>query len=238
MTLDQILAVLEQNGNPIRKKKMIREGAGECYGVTLGVLRSLARECGKNTALAMDLWETKNDDARMLASMTFNPEDAELEALKTMVEQVNLASLLDEFVVDVVVNTEFSEKLMLEWMDATRPLTQRAAWDIALAGITAQSSGDPDQDFTSRLEPLLSLIETRLPLTPEPAKEAMNRALCEIGVRYTEYTDRCVGLGEKLGVYRDKKVPKGCVSPYAPEWIAAGVKKRKVKKSLPTVKRA
>ena len=57
-------------------------------------------------------------------------------------------------------------------------------------------------------------------------QEAMNRALCEIGIRYPEWTARCVSIGEALGVYRDPKAPKGCTSSYAPSWIAVGIKKR------------
>lgn len=37
----------------------------------------------------------------------------------------------------------------------------------------------------------------------------------------------CLALGEKLGVYKDVKVSKGCTSPYALDWIAAGIRKRK-----------
>jgi len=55
----------------------------------------------------------------------------------------------------------------------------------------------------------------------------MNHALCEIGIRYPQFTERCITLGETLGVYRDLKVSKGCTSAYAPNWIAAGKKKRK-----------
>ena len=50
----------------------------------------------------------------------------------------------------------------------------------------------------------------------------MNHALCEIGIRYPQFTERCITLGETLGVYRDLKVSKGCTSAYAPNWIAAG----------------
>lgn len=50
---------------------------------------------------------------------------------------------------------------------------------------------------------------------PPMVQEAMNRALCEIGIRYPEWTARCVAIGEALGVYCDLKVPKVCISIYA-----------------------
>jgi hypothetical protein len=30
---------------------------------------------------------------------------------------------------------------------------------------------------------------------------------------------RAIAIGEKLGIYRDYPVSKGCTSPFAPSWI-------------------
>ncbi|MDQ7093532.1 hypothetical protein REC12_08020 [Desulfosporosinus sp. PR] len=49
-----------------------------------------------------------------------------------------------------------------------------------------------------------------------------------IGIHYPQFTERCITLGETLGVYRDWKVAKGCTSAYSPNRIAAGIKKKSV----------
>lgn len=73
------------------------------------------------------------------------------------------------------------------------------------------------------LEEILTTIEDQLHTVTLGKKQwAMNHALCEIGIRYPQLTERCIILGETLGVYRDLKVPKGCTSAYAPSWIATG----------------
>jgi hypothetical protein len=71
------------------------------------------------------------------------------------------------------------------------------------------------------------LVEQGLVDAPPLKQEAMNRALCETGIRYEAFTERCLGIGERLGVYKGQKVSKGCTSAYAPEWIAAGIRRRR-----------
>jgi hypothetical protein len=58
-------------------------------------------------------------------------------------------------------------------------------------------------------------------------QETMNKCLLEIALLTPAYTNRCIAIGKRIGKLNDKKVYKGCTSPYAPEWIAAVLKKRK-----------
>ena len=55
--------------------------------------------------------------------------------------------------------------------------------------------------------------------------EEMNHYLVEIGVHFPEFRQRCIVIGEHLGRLDDRPVPKGCTSSYAPEWIAAVLKR-------------
>ena len=40
-------------------------------------------------------------------------------------------------------------------------------------------------------------------------------------------TERCIAIGQELGRLDDTTVSKGCTSSYAPEWIAAVLKRGK-----------
>ena len=50
-------------------------------------------------------------------------------------------------------------------------------------------------------------------------KWTMNYCLAEIGITSPPHRARAMAIGEKLGVYRDYPVSKGCTSPFAPIWI-------------------
>ena len=54
----------------------------------------------------------------------------------------------------------------------------------------------------------------------------INDSLAEIGINHPEFRDRALFIGEKLGIYRDFPVSKGCTSPFAPIWINEMVKRQ------------
>jgi hypothetical protein len=47
----------------------------------------------------------------------------------------------------------------------------------------------------------------------------MNATLATIGIQEAKLRRRAIAIGEKLGIYRDYPVSKGCTSPFAPIWI-------------------
>lgn len=59
----------------------------------------------------------------------------------------------------------------------------------------------------SELEILLSIIEAEMKVSLFLKQEVMNRCLCKMGIRYEEYTERCIKIGGLLGV-------KGCKRLY------------------------
>jgi len=54
----------------------------------------------------------------------------------------------------------------------------------------------------------------------------MNTTLAQIGIQFPEHRERALAIGEKLGVYRDYPVSKGCTSPFAPIWINEMVRRQ------------
>lgn len=54
----------------------------------------------------------------------------------------------------------------------------------------------------------------------------MNQCLVEIAVTYPDYLEKGRAIGQKLGVYSEMKVAKGCTSAYAPDWIEALLPKK------------
>ncbi len=70
---------------------------------------------------------------------------------------------------------------------------------------------------------LLDRIEREMGNAPSPTQWTMNYCLAEIGIKFAEHRKRAIDIGEKLGIYRDYRVSKGCTSPFAPTWIGAMV---------------
>ena len=221
MTENEILAKLGDLGNEKRKKMYIKNGAGEnTFGVLLGELRKLANQLGTNHELALELWQSGNTDAQWLACMLFDAKRLTLDEERSMVTQLTYPDMIDKFVGRVVCNHKDADILAEEWSVSNKDNLGRAGWNLIVHKVS-------DGKLTNAaLEELLTRVEAELQ-TATPGKQwAMNHALCEIGIHYPQFTERCITLAETLGVYRDLKVSKGCTSAYAPNWIAAGIKKR------------
>ncbi len=221
MTKNEMLAKLCDLGNEKRKQMYIKNGAGEnTYGVLLGELRKLAKKLGTNHELALELWQSGNTDAQWLACMMLDAKKLTLDEARSMVSRLTYSDIIDKFVGKVVCNHLYADTLAEEWSVSNKDNLGRAGWNLIVHKVS-------DGKLTNAaLEELLTRIEAELK-TVTPGKQwAMNHALSEIGIRYPQFTERCITLGETLGVYRDLRVSKGCTSAYAPNWIAAGIKKR------------
>lgn len=73
---------------------------------------------------------------------------------------------------------------------------------------------------------LLDRIESELATAAAPEPWTMKTCLAMIGSHFPEHRKRALSIGEKLGIYRDDPVSKGCTSPFAPIWIAEMVRRR------------
>jgi hypothetical protein len=84
VTADEVLARLRGLAVPSRLPGMARYGIATdlAYGVTVGELRALAREIGRDHDLAARLWDSGVHEARILASLLDDPalvDDAQFE---------------------------------------------------------------------------------------------------------------------------------------------------------------
>ena len=224
MSFDEVYAQLEAWGSEKRRAMYTRGGAGESFGVLLGNLRGLAKQLKRDHPLALRLWATGNVDAMIMATMLLDPDQLSEAEATAMVEALTYHPLVDELTYTVLADAPFAETLRLRWMDAPEELLGRAGWDLVIARL--QRGQLQGLDFDA----LLQKIEAEVKSAPKRKQDAMNRTLCEIGIRFPEWTQRCVALGERLGrLDPNECVPKGCTSSYAPEWIAAGIRLRQAR---------
>ena len=66
-------------------------------------------------------------------------------------------------------------------------------------------------------------LESEMENAAPEVQWTMNSTHAKIGIHFSEHRQRAIAIGEKLGIYRDYPVSKGCTSPFAPIWIKAMV---------------
>ncbi|MBP1644391.1 MAG: hypothetical protein H6Q03_3060 [Acidobacteria bacterium] len=220
MKTREVLAQLKALGDEKVRARNRRNGAGENqFGVQLGAIRKLAAKIEADRALALELWETGNVDARLLAILLLKPEDLSRAELDRMVRSADFPQLADWLSSYVVKEHPEKEALRQVWMEDDDPWAARAGWSLT-AGRVARSPEGLD------LPALLDRIEAEMAGAAAPAQWTMNTCLATIGIHFPEHRKRALAIGEKLGVYRDYPVSKGCTSPFAPIWIHEMVRRQ------------
>lgn len=225
MTFEEVFALLEQWGSEGARRIYARQGAGDKqFGVTLGKLRGFAKRLKINHSLAMPLWATGNADAMILATMIMDPKQLSKQNIERMMGSLTYFKLVDELVDNVVAKTGFADELRGCWINSSEEMMGRAGWKLEISRIL-----DNGRDSTG-FDRLLGKIEAEILSAPRRKQECMNRCLVEIGVHFPAWTQKCIQVGERLGRFDMTPVPKGCTSSYAPEWIAAVLKRQKTPK--------
>jgi 3-methyladenine DNA glycosylase AlkD len=215
MTFNEVMGKLEGMGSEQVRKINAKNGAeGNQFGVKSGDLRTLAKEIKLNPELAAELWKTGNLDAMKLATLLMRPKQLTADEMEHLVESTPFTYVADWLNTNVLKLHPDKEMLRVKWMQSDQPMLARAAWSLTTERIIKDSAG-------LDLPALLDRIEAELVDAPEATQWTMNFALAEIGIEHAEHRARAIHIGERLGVYRDFPVSKGCTSPFAPIWISA-----------------
>ena len=220
MTLEDTLSKLKELGNEKVRAQNAKQGAGDNqYGVRLGELRKLAKKIKKDHELALALWETGNIDARFLAILIIDIKKLTADQMVQMVQSITFVRVADWFNSYIARTHPDKETLRQNWMTADHPMAARSGWSLTTERIGKNPEG-------LNLSSLLDRIEQEMGNAAPETQWTMNFALVEIGTCSIDHRKRAIAIGERLGLYRDYPVSKGCTSPFAPIAIEEMVSRR------------
>jgi 3-methyladenine DNA glycosylase AlkD len=221
MTVPEIFSKLEALGDVKVRAQNTKRGAHENqFGVKLGDIRKVAASIGINNELAKALWETGNIDARFVAALIVDPKTLSVDELNHMVKSERFTWIADWLSSYVIKEHPHKEELRLRWMQSTDPMEARAGWSLTAGRVTRQPEGID-------IPALLDRIESEMPAAHPETQWTMNTTLAQIGINHPQYRSRALEIGERLRIYRDYPVSKGCTSPFAPIWINEMVKRQR-----------
>lgn len=224
MTVKEILAQLKSLGDEARRKHNAKAGAPDNqFGVKLGDLRALAKKIKTDHEFALELWDTGNVEAQLLATLIIKPKSLSAEELDALTRSTTCAQVADWLNSYVVAEHPEKETLREQWMKPKEKdrWAARAGWHFTASRVN-KAQGADDLDAAA----LLDRIEKELPKAKPEVQWTMNNTLAAIGIHYPKLRPRVVALGEKIGLYRDWPVSKGCIIPYVPVWVEAMVKRQ------------
>jgi len=238
MNVKEILATLESLGDETRRKHNARTGSDgiagappdKQFGVKTGDLRALAKKIRANHELALQLWKTGNVDAQLLAILIMKPKELSTKELDAMVREARFVWVADWLNAYIVKEQPPAEKEALreKWMKDKDGWAARAGWNLT-ASMINRSGTSRDREGVDHavldLPAILDRIEKEMRKAPPETKWTMNNTLAAIGINHVKHRTRAIAIGEKIGLYRDWPVSKGCTPPYVPVWVAEMMKR-------------
>jgi 3-methyladenine DNA glycosylase AlkD len=221
MTLNDALKQLRALGNAKVRAQNARHGAGDNqFGVSLGDTRKLAKKIRTDHGLALALWESGNVDAQFLAALLVQPKKLSAKEMDRMVRSVSFVRVADWLNAYVVRQHPDKEALRRDWMATDDRWAARAGWDLTAERVAKSPDG-------LDVPALLARIESEMAGAAPEVQWTMNNTLATIGIHFPKLRKQAIAIGEKLGIYRDYPVSKGCTSPFAPIWIDFMVNRQK-----------
>jgi len=178
--LASLLKKMKFLANPAAVAGMARFGitAKKAFGLSTPQVRKLAREVGKNHALAKLLWATEIHDARALAALVDDPVQVSEEQMERWVKDFDSWAVCDGACIHLFRWTPFARRKCVEWSSRREEFVKRAAFSL-MAGLAVSDKGAPDDAFLR----FLPIIQREAMDGRNFVKKAVNWALRQIGKR-------------------------------------------------------
>lgn len=208
------LAALEDE-----KIRAVNERHGDDHAVNLTKLRAVAKDLKKNDELAVELWDSGDTAARLVAILIMRPKAWSEAQLDEMLRDSRVPKVHGWLVSYIVKKSPHAEALRQSWMDDPDPVVASAGWALTSERVNRKPEGVD-------LSGLLDVIEAEMSDAPERLQWAMNETLSYIGIENPDLRKRAIDIGERLGVLRDYPTSPGCTSPFAPTWITEMVARK------------
>ena len=163
------------------------------YGVSVALLRKIAKEVGRDHQLAQRLWSSGIRDARMLAVLVDDPVKVSVEQMDVWVKDFNSWDVCDLCCCHLFDRTKFAYQKAVEWSGREEEFVKRAGFSL-MAGLAVHDKKAVDEEFLK----FLPVIRREAVDDRNYVKKAVNWALRQIGKRNINLNRKAVETAEEI----------------------------------------
>lgn len=215
MSLTETMRALEAAGSAQTRKTYARHGAQEpMFGVSFAELKKLVKRIGVDHELALELWDTRNHDARTLAAKIADPAQMKSAELDRWARE-STVRFCGGYVAMLAAESRHGAAKARAWLASSDDTLRPTGW--VLVGILANLDTEtPDEWFVERVEH----IEKSIHSVPNAEREAMNTTLISIGGRNTALRNAATAAAKRIGKVHVDYGDTACKTPDAVPYIA------------------
>jgi 3-methyladenine DNA glycosylase AlkD len=204
----EILEQLKRLANPEAVAGMARFGINSenTLGISIPELRRIAKETGRDHALAEALWETGVHEARLLACFVDDPKQVTETQMERWVADFNSWDVCDQCCSSLFDKTPFAYQKAVEWSGREAEFTRRAGFTM-MASLAVHEKKAED----ARFEPFFPILVRESTDGRNFVKKAVNWALRQIGKRNRRLNRLAIETAEEIARIDSKSA----------RWIAA-----------------
>jgi len=219
---EEILEQLKSLSNPKAIAGMARFGINpkNTYGVSIPVLRKMAKQIGKNHRLAEKLWHSGIHEARILAGMIDPPEMITQEQMEGWVRDFDSWDVCDQCCSNLFDKTKFAHQKAVEWSRRKDEFVKRAGF-VLMATLAVHDKEADNQKFL-RFVPIIKREATD---ERNFVKKAVNWALRQIGKRNRSLNKEAIKAAKEIQKM-DSKSAKWIASDALRELTSEAVQKK------------
>jgi len=180
MDYEEVIARLKTYQNPTNVEGMGRFGINPAntLGVSIPTLRTIAKEMGTNHQLAQQLWGSGIHEARILASMTDDPEKVTTRQMEKWVRDFDSWDICDQCCSNLFDKTKWAHQKAVEWTSRKEEFVKRAGF-VLMATLAVHDKKASNAQF----QRYFSIIRRESTDQRNFVKKAVNWALRQIGKR-------------------------------------------------------
>jgi 3-methyladenine DNA glycosylase AlkD len=190
-----LIARMEQIGSPRDAGRLSYWGiqAARAYGLSAPQMHALAREAGRDHALALELWQSGVHEARHIAALTADPALVTESLMEKWARDFASWDVVDTCCCYLFIHTGHGWKMAVAWSRRKEEFIKRAGFST-MAYLAIHDKTAPDAKFLA----LLPIIEREAGDERNFVRKAVNWALRQIGKRNLRLNRSAIAAGERI----------------------------------------
>ena len=221
-SVEDVLERLKKKARPDQLEGMARYGmtVEKRLGISIPELRTLAKEVGKDHRLALKLWKTGIDEARILASMIGDYQKLTEVQMEDWVKDINSWDVCDQVCMNLFEKSPLALKKIRDWSGREEEFVKRTAFSL-IACLAWHDKKTEDEKFIA----LFPVIKEGATDERNFVKKAVNWALRNMGKRNRNLNKAVIDVTKEIQRL-DSKVARWIAADAIKELESEAVQKR------------